>query len=77
MIMRALTSLELFLHSDFYCKNPSFVTTLNAYSKLFCSVESILKVSVSEDSFSTGLNSADLIKSEALRNCTNATWSSY
>ena len=75
--LRALTSIELFLHSDFYCKHPSFVTTLNAYSKLFCSVESILKVSVSEDSFSTGLNSADLIKSEALRNCTNATWSSF
>ena len=71
-------SIKRFLQSDFYCKHPSFITTLNAYSKLFCSVESFLKeVSDYEDSFSTGLNSADLIKSEALRNCTNATWSSF
>ena len=73
--LRVMTSLELHLNADYYCKHPIFV--LMATSKYFLSMESVLKVCVSEASFISNASSINLVKLEALKNCHEKTWSSF
>ena len=74
--LRALTSIELFLHASYYSKHPNFFKALQN-SKHLKSIESILKVSVSDESFNTGLCSERLVQAEAKRNTIDRKWGSF
>ena len=75
--LRAMTSIELFLHGEFYSKHPSFLETQNKNPGLLMSTSVILKLCVSNDSFNTDLASVDLVKHEALLNCDRSKWCSF
>ena len=45
--LRILESIGLYLNSEFYTKQPSFVKVMNSYSGVFNNVDTLLALSVS------------------------------
>ena len=69
-----MTSIELFLHAQFYRKHPSLVSCFTTNKECFSCLES---VSVSDASFETDLKSEKLVQHEAINNCHEGQWSSF
>ena len=67
--LRAMTCIELFLNAEYYSKHPIFSQVFDKHSNLFSSIETLLKISVSDASFNTGLLADNLVKHEAIHNC--------
>lgn len=74
-ILRILTSLELYLHCDFYNKHPAFSLAVTEHHDL--SLVNLLPLSVSASCLDSGLKNEDLIKQEAILNCYDGTWSPF
>ena len=73
--LRVMTSLELHSHAEFYCKHPTFSSMK---SKGYVStVDSALKLAVSDLSFNSNISGVELVKLEAFNNCKKFTWSSF
>ena len=66
-----MTSIELFLHAQFYRKHPSLVSCFTTDKECFSCLESVLKVSVSDLKFEK------LVQHEAINNCHEGQWSSF
>ena len=64
--LRILTSIELYLNSEFYTKHPSFVKVINSRSSLFNNVDTLLVLSNSHGAFDSGKTKMKLVKEEAL-----------
>ena len=75
--LRAMTCIELFLNAEYYSKHPIFSQVFDKHSNLFSSIETLLKISVSDVSFNTGLLADNLVKHEAIHNCRQNEWSSF
>ena len=76
--LRAMTCIELFLNAEYYIKQPIFSEVSDKHSNLFSSIETLLKISVSDASFNASLLSADnLVKHEAIHNCRQYVCSSF
>ena len=63
-----MTCIEMFLHADYYCKHPLFLSTFSNHRECFSSVNNILKACVSDASFNTDLDSENLVQHEAISN---------
>lgn len=76
--MRIQTSTELFMNAEFYSQHPCFLSAVNEHSEYFGkSINNLLPMSVSFECLDTSLTKADLVKQEAILNCTNNKWSSF
>ena len=71
--LRVLTSIELFLNSDFYYKHPCFTSVYENKKSLFMSsYDSLIAFSVSHEAFDSNLCKEFLIECEALLNLINS-----
>lgn len=76
--LRILTSIELFTNPDFYAQHPCFSSTIDEHPEYFSiSVNNLLPMSVSKECLDTGFARADLVKQEAILNCSEKKWSSF
>lgn len=75
--LRILTSIELFLHCDYYVQHPCFLSIVNKHGKYFKNINNLLPLSVSKEGLDTGMTKADLVKQEAILNCNDKKWSSF
>ena len=72
-----MTCIEMFLHVDYYCKHPLFLSTFSNHRECFSSVNNILKACVSDASINMDLVSENLVQHEAISNCNAKSWSSF
>ena len=73
-----ITSVELFLNSDFYASHLSIVSAFNKFGdKISVSLKNVLPLCLSFGSLVSHASPQNLIKSEAVLNCENRRWSSY
>ena len=75
--LRSMVCLELFMQEDFYCEHPLFLSFFGNHKDLFSSKESLLKLSVSDESFNGGSSGEVLVKAEAINCCRDKKWSSF
>ena len=79
-LLRALTSAELYLYSEFYASHPHFATLL-ASERSSALLETFFSHSISHEASDllTGFfkNYADCVKHEALKNCQDRRWSPF
>ena len=73
--LRIITSVELFLNFEFYFDHPFLKSALTKLSS--SSMKNLLHMCVSFNSSDTTSSCEDLVKSEAIRNCHNKSWSSF
>ena len=64
-----LTSIELYLNSEFYVKRPSFVKVMNSHCDVFNNVDTLLALSLSHSALESGKIKMELVKEEALNIC--------
>ncbi|XP_057291325.1 52 kDa repressor of the inhibitor of the protein kinase-like [Hydractinia symbiolongicarpus] len=77
--LRILTSLELFLCSEYYSRHPVLLSLFEEHKgKVFKSVDSILRMVTSFDALDASGSSCSnkLVKNEAIGNCKNQKWCS-
>ena len=67
--LRILTSIELYLNSEFYVKHPSFVKVLNSHSGVFNNVDTLFALSVWHGPLDSRKAKMELVKEEALNIC--------
>ena len=59
------------MNAEFYSQHPCFLSAMNEHAEYFGkSVNNLLPMSVSFECLDTGLTKADLVKQEAILNCT-------
>ncbi|XP_065678754.1 uncharacterized protein LOC124814433 [Hydra vulgaris] len=68
-VLRVLTSLEIYIHADYYCKHPLFSKIFSDYSSHFINLKSLLCMSVSHSALDSGFENNNIIKAEAIANC--------
>ena len=77
-MLRVMVSIELFLNAPFYASHPIFVSTFsNHEGKVSTTIKNLLPMSVSLASLESGLTGEDLVRVEAISNCTEKVWSSF
>ena len=67
--LKILTSIELYLNSEFYVKHPSFVKVLNSHSGVFNNVDTLFALSVWHGPLDSRKAKMELVKEEALNIC--------
>ena len=76
--LRILTSIELFMHADFYSNHPLFSSIVSKHGEYFSkTMKNLLPLSVSQECLNTGLTEDALVKKEAILNCCDKKWSSF
>jgi len=80
LILRALTSIELFLHSSYYSSHPLFTTSMSSEQNsipfgIFFQLANTFEATDLLDNESK--SHSDCIKFEALRNCQTKRWSPF
>lgn len=76
VILRLLSSLELYLNSCYYSDHPIFANLVT--EKVFSSISNALCFSLSKSSVDSGLRGEDLVKIEAVNMASNVCkWSSF
>ena len=70
---RILTSIELYLNSEFCANYSSFVKVINSYSN----AETLLVLSVSQNGPHSGKTKIELVKEEAFNICSPFKWSGF
>jgi len=73
-ILRALSCLELYLHSKFYSNHPFFHKVVESNPELFSSIKSILCLSVSDHTFN--MEGSEFVKKAADYMCHDKIWGS-
>ncbi|XP_065676743.1 uncharacterized protein LOC136092431 [Hydra vulgaris] len=68
-VLRVLTSLEIYIYADYYCKHPLFSKIFSEYSSHFINLKSLLCMSVSHSALDSGFENNNIIKAEAIANC--------
>ena len=65
--LRLMTSIELFLHADYYCVHPCFCSIFETHrNNSFQSVSSMVAMSVSFEATETNLSFDKLVWAEAI-----------
>ena len=76
--LRCLTSIELYLNSDYYGKHDVFQSAYLSQKEPKRSSESFFYLSLKNDTLDSILkNKEDTVKREAISNCQNFAWSSF
>ena len=76
--LRCLTSIELYLNSDYYGKHDVFQSAYLSQKEPKRSPESFFYLSMKNDTLDSNLkNKEDTVKREAILNCQNFAWSSF
>ena len=75
--LRILTSLELFLNTDFYTNHPVFNALFKLHPQMFSSLDFTFKLSLSNEAFGSSNSCRDMVLTEALRNCEQGVWCSF
>ena len=76
--IRSLTTIQLYLNSDFYGKHDVFQSAYLSQKVPKRSPESIFYLSLKNDTLDSNLkNKEDTVKREAILNCQNFAWSSF
>ena len=76
--IRSLTSIQLYLNSDYYGKHDVFQSAYLSQKEPKRSPESIFYLSLKNDTLDSNLkNKEDTVKREAILNCQNFAWSSF
>ena len=76
--LRILTSIELFLHADFYGKHPCILSVSSSHDDMFSSVNNIFKLCLSHATVDLDLSSDNAsVKAEAIHNCFDKRWCSF
>ena len=74
----SLTSIQLYLNSDYYGKHDVFQSAYLSQKEPKRSPESIFYLSLKNDTLDSNLkNKEDTVKREAILNCQNFAWSSF
>ncbi|XP_028418971.1 uncharacterized protein LOC114544578 [Dendronephthya gigantea] len=77
-LLRILTSIELYLNADFYSQHPCFSSAVEEHAQYFSqSINNLLPLSVSKECLDTGCMKDDLVRQEAILNCSEKKWSSF
>ena len=80
ILLRALTSAELYCHADYYAAHPHFVSSL-AKEKTANVMEAMFCISLSHEATDllpdSSKNCSDCVRLEALRNCQDKRWSPF
>ena len=73
--LRLMTSIELFLHADYYCVHLCFCAIFDTHkNNPFQSVSSMVVMSVFFEAIDTNLSLGGLIRAEAIANCEDKKW---
>ena len=73
-----LTSIELYLNANFYCKHPVLLSKFDKYGDQICSrFNNLLPLCVSFESVDSDACGDQLVEMEAISNCENKKWSSF
>ena len=73
-----LTSMELYLNANFYCKHPVILSQFDKYGDQICSrFNNLLPLCVSFESVDSDACGDQLVEMEAISNCENKKWSSF
>ena len=76
--LRSLTSIELYLNSNYYGKHDVFQSAYLSQEEPKRSPESFFYLSLKYDTLDSNLkNKEDIVKREAILNCQNFAWSSF
>ena len=68
--LRSLTSIELFLRTDFYSQHPYFLSSYSNHGdNITHNLKHILPVSVSQKALDSCLSGSNLVMEEATLNC--------
>ena len=74
--LRILTSIELYINATFYSQHPCFLSVMNEHGKYF-RLKNLLPLCVSKDCLDSNLTEDDLVRKEAILNCSSHKWSSF
>ena len=74
--LRMLTSIELFLNANFYSEHSCFLSAAEEHPKNL-RLKNLSSLSVSLECLDSGLANSDLVKQEAILNCSDKKWSSF
>ena len=69
-----LTAIELYLNSEFYSKHPSFFSLISKHSKVFCSIDAILVISVSHNALDSNKTKGELVQNEIINVSISLKW---
>lgn len=76
--LRLMTSVELYLHADYYCKHPCFCSVFEKYKdRPFKSLSGMVAMSVSFGAVDTNLSLDELVRAEAVLNCSDKQWCGF
>ena len=76
--LRAMTSIELYLNANFYSDHPHFLSSFDKHKVSICQhLKNILPMCVSYQAVDCSLTGDELVKKEAILNCSDKTWSSF
>ena len=76
--LRAMTSIELYLNANFYSDHPHFLSSFDKHKVSICQhLKNILPMCVSYQAVDCSLTGDQLVKKEAILNCSDKTWSSF
>ena len=63
--------MELYLNSEFYSKQPSFILLVSKHSKFSSSIDTILAISVSHNALDSNKINGELVQNETINICTS------
>ena len=78
--LRAMTSIELYVHADVYSDHPYFLSSFTKHKESICeNLKNILPMSLSYQALDScsGLSGDQLVRQEAILNCHDKKWSSF
>ena len=77
--LRLMTSIELFLNADYYCRHPCLISLFHSHKNIFRSLSGMLAMCVSFEAMDAAGNiaSSNLLWKEALLNCADNRWRSF
>ena len=75
--LRILTTIELYLDSEFYRNYLSFIWLISKQSKVFSGADTILAIPVLHNAFDSNKTMGELFQNEAINICTSFKWAGF
>ena len=76
--LRLMTSIELFLHAEYYCKHPCLFSLYDTHKNdPFESLSGMVSMCVSFEAIDTKLSFDELVRAEAISNCKDKKWCGF
>ena len=64
--LKILTAIEIYLHSGFYRKHPSFISLISKHVTVFSSIDTLLAASVSHNALESNKTKGELVTYDAI-----------